>query len=148
MGGVYKLAEMEGRPLLKRSDDPAKSTIPGRKKLLRGVTVEGRFLQDIICLEGEEPQVGDIVYDPMNPLRQVTLPAGVRWIDLRGTVMEEGVRCGGSETLDVMADRSGREVTLLPEGCDRFAHPHRYKVSVTARLSRLREQLLGEHKAD
>jgi nicotinate phosphoribosyltransferase len=46
----------------------------------------------------------------------------------------------------VMADRSARELALLPEGCLRFINPHRYKVSVTGRLSRLRQQLLAEHE--
>ena len=148
LGGVYKLVELEGRPLLKRSEDPAKSTIPGRKRLLRVMTQEGRFLQDLICLEGEEPQPGYTVYDPANSLRQVTLPVGVRLGDLRGVVMRDGVRCGRIETLDEMADRSQREVALLPEGCRRFVNPHRYKVSATARLRELRERLLAEHEAD
>jgi nicotinate phosphoribosyltransferase len=146
LGGVYKLVELEGRPILKRSDDPAKTTLPGRKRLLRAVMPDGRFLQDLICLEGEEPRPGDVVYDPANPLRQVALPAGVRFRELRRTVMRDGVRCDGGETLDDMADRSGREVALLPEGCRRFINPHRYKVSASARLSRLKQQLLAEHE--
>jgi nicotinate phosphoribosyltransferase len=146
LGGVYKLVELEGRPLLKRSEDPAKSTLPGCKRLLRVKTPEGRFLQDLICLEGETPQPGDTVHDPTNSLRQVQLPAGSILSDLRSVVMRDGVRCGESETLDLMADRSGREVALLPEGCRRFINPHRYKVSVTTRLSMLREQLLSLHE--
>lgn len=146
LGGVYKLVELEGQPLLKRSDDPAKTTLPGRKRLLRAVTSEGRFLQDIICLEGEEPQPGDIVYDPAHPLRQVAIPVGARLSDVRGVVMRDGVRCGADETLEEMADRSGREVSLLPEGCRRFINPSRYKVSATGGLSRLRQQLIAEHE--
>ena len=146
LGGVYKLVELEGRPLLKRSDDPAKTTLPGRKRLLRAVTAEGRFLQDLICLEGEEPQPGETVYDPANPLRQVRLPAGISLRDLRHCVMRDGVRCGSRDSLDEMADRAAREVSLLPEGCQRLVTPYRYKVSVTGRLSRLKERLLAEHE--
>jgi nicotinate phosphoribosyltransferase len=86
------------------------------------------------------------VYDPANPLRQVNLPAGARCIDLRGVVMQDGVRSGGDETLDEMADRSARELALLPAGCRRFINPHRYKVSATARLSRLKQHLVAEHE--
>ena len=146
LGGVYKLVELEGRPLLKRSNDPAKTTLPGRKRLLRAVSTDGSFIQDIICRDGEEPQPGDTVYDPENPLRQVNLPAGARCIDLRGVVMQDGVRSGGDETLDEMADRSARELALLPAGCRRFINPHRYKVSATARLSRLKQHLVAEHE--
>ena len=146
LGGVYKLVELEGRPLLKRSNDPAKTTLPGRKRLLRAVSTDGSFIQDIICRDGEEPQPGDTVYDPANPLRQVNLPAGARCIDLRGVVMQDGVRSGGDETLDEMADRSARELALLPAGCRRFINPHRYKVSATARLSRLKQHLVAEHE--
>jgi nicotinate phosphoribosyltransferase len=81
----------------------------------------------------------------VNPLRQVALPAGSRCIDLRVIVMRDGVRCDWDENLNVMADRSARELALLPEGCLRFINPHRYKVSVTERLSRLKQQLLAEH---
>ena len=146
LGGVYKLVELEGRPLLKRSNDPIKTTLPGRKRLLRALATDGRFIQDVICLHGEEPHTDDTVYDPLNPLRQVNLPAGSRCSDLRGVVMRDGVRCCREETLDEMADRSARESALLPEGCLRFIYPHRYKVSVTARLSRLKQQLLVEHE--
>ena len=146
LGGVYKLVELEGRPLLKRSNDPIKTTLPGRKRLLRALTTDGRFIQDVICLHGEEPQPGDTVYDPMNPLRQVNLPVGAHCSDLQGVVMRDGVRCCREETLDEMADRSVRELALLPEGCLRFINPHRYKVSVTDRLSRLKQQLLAEHE--
>jgi nicotinate phosphoribosyltransferase len=146
LGGVYKLVELEGRPILKRSNDPVKTTLPGRKRLLRAVAADGRFIQDIICLEGEEPQPGDTVYDPVNPLRQVALPAGSSCIESRMTVMRDGVRCGRDESLNEMADRSARELALLPEGCRRFINPHRYKVSVTERLSRLRQRLVAEHE--
>ena len=146
LGGVYKLVELEGRPLLKRSDDPAKTTLPGRKRVLRVETAEGRYLQELICLEGEEPRAGDTVYDPANPLRQVTLPADTVLREVRGVVMRDGVRCGGYETLDEMADRAGRGIALLPEGCSRFVTPHRYKVSVTGRLSRLRQELIAQHE--
>lgn len=145
LGGVYKLAELAGRPLLKRSNEPAKTTLPGQKRLVRVLAGDGCFLQDVICLAGEKPQPGDTVYDPFNPLRHVLLPAGVRCVNLRRVVMEDGVRCGEEESLDDMADRSARELALLPEGCRRFMNPHRYKVSISARLSGLRQQLLQEH---
>ena len=144
MGGVYKLAELEGRPLLKRSEDPGKSTLPGRKIVQRGMDADGRFLQDVISLVGEEPMPGDTVYDPANPLRQVTLPAGARWNPRERHVMENGVRCGVEESLEEMADRSLRQVALLPEGCERLTNPHRYKVSVSKRLLTLREELLAQ----
>ena len=57
--------------------------------------------------------------------------------------MEGGVRCGEEESLEEMADRSLREIALLPEGCERLVNPHRYKVSVSRRLLTLREELLA-----
>ncbi len=146
LGGVYKLVELEGRPLLKRSNDPVKTTLPGRKRLVRIVTADGQFIQDVICLDGEEPQPGDAVFDPLNPERQIQLPTGSRLVDLREVVMRDGVSCGGDENLDVMADRSARQLALLPEGCCRFINPHRYKVSVTGKLGLLKKQLLADHE--
>ncbi len=35
LGGVYKLVEIDGQPVAKRSDDPAKATLPGSKQVWR-----------------------------------------------------------------------------------------------------------------
>ncbi len=49
---VYKLAQLDGRPLLKLSTD--KATLPGIKQVWRRIDEQGRFAGDVIGLAGEE----------------------------------------------------------------------------------------------
>jgi nicotinate phosphoribosyltransferase len=49
---VYKLAQLDGRPLLKLSTD--KATLPGIKQVWRTVDGHGRFAGDVISLADEE----------------------------------------------------------------------------------------------
>jgi len=144
LGGVYKLVQIEGRPTLKVTGDIAKTTLPGRKKVLRFVEPGGAFIQDVVCLEDEVVGGGDTVYDPSNPLRYTTLPPDARVTELRGAVMSGGRRTAPGEALESMAERCREGLSRLPSGCLRLINPHRYKVSMSERLKSLRGALIDE----
>ncbi|HEX9022244.1 MAG TPA: nicotinate phosphoribosyltransferase, partial [Geobacteraceae bacterium] len=145
LGGVYKLVRIGDQPKLKVTSDIAKATLPDRKRLLRTVTPDGSFIQDVICLWDEQIRPGETVYDPVNPLQHVNIPGNALFHDMRSPVMEGGRRSGGErETLDRMADRAALELARLPQGCLRFINPHRYKVSISRRLLDLRLRLVNE----
>ncbi|XP_071342629.1 nicotinate phosphoribosyltransferase isoform X2 [Trachinotus anak] len=55
LGCVYKLVEVRGRPRMKISEDPEKSTVPGRKAVYRLVDAEGHPFLDLLCLALEPP---------------------------------------------------------------------------------------------
>lgn len=144
LGGVYKLVEIEGRPTLKVTGDIAKSTLPGKKKVLRFMEPDGGFIQDVVCLENEKIAGGETVYDPSNPLRHTTLPRDVRGMELRRIVMADGNRTVPGEPLESIAERCREGISRLPDGCLRMINPHRYKVSISERLKCLRETLIDE----
>jgi nicotinate phosphoribosyltransferase len=144
LGGVYKLVAVDGRSKLKVTSDIAKATLPGKKRVLRAVAPDGVYIQDVVCLEDDEPGSGELVYDPCNPLQHTTLPANANLLDLRSVVMTGGCCTAASETLEAMADRCDRELARIPQGCLRFINPHRYKVSISSRLSELRNRLIRE----
>jgi nicotinate phosphoribosyltransferase len=144
LGGVYKLVEVDGLPKLKVTSDIAKATLPGKKRILRAAAGDGGLIQDVICLDQDELHGGDTVYDPCNPLQHTTLPAPVELHELRRVVMDNGSRTGDPETLDIMAERSQRELAMLPQGCLRFINPHRYKVSISGRLNDLRNRMIEQ----
>ena len=148
LGGVYKLVAVDGLPKLKVTSDITKATLPGKKHVLRVLGADGGFIQDLICLEQDQVRGGDTVYDPCNPLQHTTLPAGATLHELRRVVMKNGIRTASPETLDVMAERSERELTMLPQGCLRFINPHRYKVSISARLNELRNDLIEKVRSE
>ncbi len=146
LGGVYKLVRFGDQPKLKVTSDIAKSTVPDRKKLLRVIEPDGRFLMDIMCRENETVRSGDIVYDPTNPSRHKPIPAGVRFESVRETVMEQGRILRPSPPLDAMADRCADQLKRLPNGSLRLVNPHRYKVSISPQLHELREELIREYE--
>jgi nicotinate phosphoribosyltransferase len=148
LGGVYKLVQINGRATMKITGDLAKATLPGKKKVLRVVDNDGRFVQDLICLEGDEPGGGATVYDPTNPLRWKKLPEECRLLELRQEVMRDGKRTLPAEPLDTMAARCRREISLLPEGCLRMINPHRYKVSISQQLHEMRSGLIAALSVD
>nr|XP_046248082.1 nicotinate phosphoribosyltransferase isoform X2 [Scatophagus argus] len=55
LGCVYKLVEVRGKPRMKISEDPEKSTVPGRKDVYRLVDAEGHPFLDLVCLAVESP---------------------------------------------------------------------------------------------
>lgn len=55
LGCVYKLVEVRGRPRMKVSEDPEKSTVPGRKAVYRLIDAEGHPFLDVVCLAVESP---------------------------------------------------------------------------------------------
>jgi nicotinate phosphoribosyltransferase len=138
LGGVYKLVAIDEQPKMKMTSDPAKATLPGSKQVLRVIGPGETLLQDVVCLEGEAVEAGATVYDPTNPLRRTTLAEGIRLVDLRQTVMEQGRRTLVPETLSCMAERCRREMARLPTDCLRFINPHRYKVSISEKLKEMR----------
>jgi len=81
---------------MKITSDMAKATHPGSKQVLRVVGLEGQYIQDLVCLEGEAIKAGITIYDPANPLQQTELPEKITLTDLRRTVMQQGQRTQGS----------------------------------------------------
>jgi len=144
LGGVYKLVRADGEPKMKLTSDVSKATLPDRKRVLRAVEPDGSFIQDIVTLEGEAIAPGDLVYDPANPLQHVRIPARAQFVELRSRVMEGGSRCAPAATLEMAAQRSACDLSLLPEGCQRLINPHVYKVSISAGLNELRLRLISQ----
>jgi nicotinate phosphoribosyltransferase len=142
LGGIYKLVELQGRPRIKLSSDPAKSTLPGAKRVWRASTPQGRFETDVVARASEVPGAGDRVLDPANPLRRSRLPTHAVLEDIRSVVMEEGRRARPAPPLATIADHAASRLERLPEGCRRLLNPHVYHVSITQALHEERERLM------
>jgi nicotinate phosphoribosyltransferase len=140
LGGVYKLVEYDGSPRMKVTAEAVKSTLPGKKKILRLTDAQHKYAGDIICRLDDRLATGDRLYDPENPARQKLLAPGVLR-ELHQEVMTGGEPSGPAPALDALADFAAAELQRLPEGSLRLHNPHRYKVSISSALYRLREQL-------
>ncbi|MBN1141192.1 MAG: nicotinate phosphoribosyltransferase [Deltaproteobacteria bacterium] len=143
LGGVYKLVRIGDEPKLKVTSDLTKATLPDRKKVLRVIGTEGRFEMDILCLEHEQPAPGDTVFNPVNPEETKRIPGGVRFEEIRRTVMENGEVVLPLPPLTACADLCQDQLNRLPEGSLRLKNPHRYKVSMSRGIHDLRSRLIA-----
>jgi len=57
VGVIFKQCLIEGRPTLKASNTPEKSTLPGRLQVFRGADSQGKYVGDLIGLDEEEVKI-------------------------------------------------------------------------------------------
>ena len=149
LGGVYKLAaeEVDGvmQPRIKISENPAKITNPGLKKLYRVYDKkDGRALADLIALADEvyderEPLT---LFDPENTWKTMTVT------DYTLRPLLEPVFRGGRlvydlQTLPEIRAYAAREMSTLWEEYKRVHKPHLYKVDLSRPLWTLKRSMLG-----
>jgi nicotinate phosphoribosyltransferase len=145
LDGVYKLAEAGGEPRLKLSENLAKTTLPGRKKIIRHRDENGAFEADAIALE-EEPSVPRMVH-PFEPEKSLRLEE-LRKETLLVKVMENGRKLLVPESVDQIAAYARERLASLPDEHKRFENPHIYKVGLSERLAGLRNDLVRRYKME
>ena len=140
LDGVYKLAEADGQPRIKISDNLAKTTLPGCKQTLRFVDGDGQFAGfDAIVAESEG--VPARLLHPFEAHKSMQVPAGLTALPLLQPVMERGQRLRPPPTLADIQAHCRQRLALLPPEYRRFEYPHQYKVGISPALHALREQL-------
>ncbi len=167
LGGVYKLTAMKGpdghwEPRLKTSSNPAKSTDPGPRRVVRHWDAEGHPLGDTLHLVGESDAVGCgeitpensathggpagcVVYaDRMDPTFLHRLEGVAASRSLLRPVMAAGKRLEPSPPLTLVKKRATREIASLPEEYRRLRNPHVYTVGLSPELARVKNGLIRE----
>ena len=157
LNGVYKLVGIEDdhgewTPAIKISEDPGKVPLPGRKTVWRLYDQRGAAVVDLIGLADEEPFPTDsiVVHDP----HREGVVQQIRRTDISHVELlhEAPYRTsGGNRTdrtadpsIDDLAQRCAADIDRLDVGVRRLVNPHRYHVSVTDRLHRLRRDLITQ----
>ena len=152
LNGVYKLVGIEDdeggwTPAIKLSEEPAKVPLPGRKTAWRLLDRRGTAIVDLVGLHDEEPFPTEriVVHDPTRAgVSQVIERSEVSRIEELHEVVHDGGPAATAPSIDELADRCRRDVDRLDAGVLRLVNPHRYHVSITDRLHRLREQLVAD----
>jgi nicotinate phosphoribosyltransferase len=111
LGGVYKLVESDGRPVMKRSS--RKATLPGRHQVFRSDA------GDVIGLVDEELQ-GDPLLVP---------------------AMRGGRRVADAPSLDAVRDRARAELSALPDRVRELRDPATVRPALSPGVGALREEL-------
>ncbi len=145
LDGVYKLSEAAGEPCLKLSDTLSKTTLPGRKRIVRYRDAAGLFEADAIGLESE----GAIprMIHPFEPGQSLELEA-LRAETLLQKVVVDGKYTIPDEPVDAIAAYARERLAALPVEHKRFENPHVYKVGLSEKLAALRDRLISRHRKE
>jgi nicotinate phosphoribosyltransferase len=142
LDGVYKLSHIDGKPALKISDNLQKTTLPGRKKILRYFDRDGMFYADAILLQEE---IGaEYMIHPFEKHKSLNLE-NLKCEELYVTYMKNGKPSYDSESPQDINKRLKTRLNLLPPEHQRFDYPHIYKVGISERVMNLRDSLLKKH---
>lgn len=140
LDGVYKLVCLDEKPRMKFSENPEKTTLPGKKQLVRYFDGEGQFFRDGILLEDENPGETGMICHPFYPEKQ-TLVKKLRSEQLLLEVVTGGRILPVPRKLDDIHNYLLTRAACLPAEHKRFISPHIYKVGISEKLLNLRNEL-------
>ena len=153
LGGVYKLSaeEVNGKfePRIKISENPAKITNPGVKRLYRFYDrLSGKALADLIALEDEDYSSGEPleIFDPENTWKKMTL-CDYEVRPLLAPIFENGELVYTLPTLSEISEHAKREMETFWDEYKRLHSPHRYKVDLSKPLYELKRGMLEERRS-
>ena len=123
-GVIFKECLIDGRPTLKASNTPEKSTLPGRLQVFRGIDEEGRYVADVTGLDDEV----------------VEIPGAVRVERLLFPFWEGGRH----ESIPSIV----KQKNFVEEQLRRFTDIENYTHTLSDRLRNLRDELSARMRAD
>ncbi len=153
-GGVYKLAAIKGEdgrfiPKIKLSENSAKITNPGDKKIYRIYEKStGKLKADLICLADETFTANDtiLLFDPDEPWKKTRLKPGTFTIrELMVPVFLQGECVYTSPKVMDIREYCLAEQNTLWDEVRRFANPHKVYVDLSVRLYDTKISLLDEY---
>jgi nicotinate phosphoribosyltransferase len=143
LDGVYKLSYVEANPVLKISDNLQKTTLPGKKKVLRYFDRDGLFYADAVVI-AEEVEIERMI-NPFEKHKSLHLK-DLKCEELFYTAMKNGEIKSVEETPVEINQRLKQRLNLLPVEHQRFDFPHIYKVGISEKLMKIRDDLLLKYK--
>jgi nicotinate phosphoribosyltransferase len=147
LGGVYKLGAVRlpdgsWSPRVKRSEQAAKSSLPGILQVRR-FSGSHQFIGDAIFEEGLGCPAPVVIHDPADPTRSQAIPATACHEDLLVPIFRHGQSVYQSPSLTHIQSRTASQLARLSPEALRFLHPHGYPAGLTPSLARLRNQLIA-----
>jgi nicotinate phosphoribosyltransferase len=155
--GVYKLAAKTDhdamRPVMKISNNPEKTTLPGIKNVLRFYDSHHRLLADLLYLEEEEEELLEAVrfnkpivfHHPSLDLSGFTSSAYSGAERLLSPMIQNGSLIADQPEINTIRNRAAQGLGSLDQTYKRLINPHRYKVSISTRLKEMKTRLIREY---
>lgn len=149
LGGVYKLSALRAdssrpwRRMVKLSDTPIKTSIPGILQVRRFTRAGAPVLDVIYDEELGAPQAGMAARD-IDPFCEASfeIPTDAEARDLLIPVLREGKRVAAAEPTAVMRERAQAERAALPPAVRRLEQPDPYRVALEARIAEHKRTLI------
>ncbi len=148
-GNVYKLVQIDGQGVLKRSEDKAKVINPGFQVSYR-IIKEGLFKADITCLRGDslsesiEKRETITIRDERDDTKITTFISGTYdYRILQQQVMQDGTKILKDIPVKERRDYYLNNLSSLNETERRLINPHFYKVDISDDLYDLKQSLIN-----
>ncbi len=148
LGGVYKLAMLrtdsgEWEAKAKRSEEPAKASLPGILQVRR-FSKGGQFYADLIYHESHPPEGPWVGYEYKSGRPGCRIELEGSHVDLLRPVLRRGEPVGGEDSLAAAQERCRSQLSNLPAEYLRAQTERPFPVLVDSGLQRLREETLGD----
>jgi nicotinate phosphoribosyltransferase len=144
LDGVYKLSMACGKPRLKLSESLEKITLPGIKQVMRMIDKNKMFYgaDTILLMDEDKP---DRMFHPLDAEKFIELK-NLDQQPLLRKIMNKGKKAGAQPSLEETAAYVQERSGLLPVEYKRFENPHIYKVGISKKLMKLRDELRQAYK--
>ncbi|MBE3100826.1 MAG: nicotinate phosphoribosyltransferase [Firmicutes bacterium] len=153
LGGVYKLVaeEVNGAiiPKIKISENPAKITNPGYKKIVRIYNGGRKAVADLIMLEDEEIEQDKpiTIFDPNDTWKKMTI-RNYTIKEILVPIFKNGELVYDTPKLMDIQAYATDEMNTLWDEYKRLKNPHVYKVDLSQKLYNLKQELLKEYSQE
>ncbi|MHA2089420.1 MAG: nicotinate phosphoribosyltransferase [Candidatus Kariarchaeaceae archaeon] len=143
-GGIYKLVELENKPVIKISENRAKTTNPAKKNLWRITDLNGKWVADVMSLFHEQPpKKGDTIYHQSDPSKFMTLKE-CEAIQLHIDLVKMYNSFPTENSWREARIRRSNQMKQIDGSHVRFLNPHFYKISMTEPLFQMKNDLVKE----
>lgn len=150
LGGVYKLAAIIGKdgtvtPKIKLSDNAEKITNPSFKKTYRLFDEKNMAVADLITLHDEviDESKPLTIFHPIETWKKTTLEK-FKAVPLQQTIVEKGKLAYEFPTAIESREYSKKALESFWEEYLRLDMPHVYKVDLSEKLHRLKNDMIAE----
>lgn len=142
LDGVFKLSMCGDKPRLKVSENLSKVTLPGLKKIIRYTDNDGYYQADAIVLNDEDtiPKM----FHPFDKEKSKVLK-NYKSVVITKKVVEGGKPTIKLESAETIREKVKENLSKLPLEYKRFEYPHIYKVGISEKLMKLRDELKMEY---
>ncbi len=156
LSGVYKLSAVrdnsEWKPTLKVSETAKKMTLPGEKQIWRIIDSNGKATADLICTSAENPGKENKL-TLINPLkdeeRRVLKKDEIKKLEpLLVNIFKNGILNYEFPSINEIRKNRISDLELLDFGVKRIINPHKYQVSISKTLWKLKQQFLKKINED